>query len=167
MNEKAIIFIGGLENRTNSASDIISNYILKELENRRIEVAVFNLSEANIPLLDFSYQQIPASVEKMLKQFLDADIHFLLSPLYHGSIPGIIKNCFDWLELTGKLPVSHLTNKQVGLLCWSDRVQSMHRINTIEKIAKSLRAWPLPYRVSIVRNYLMDEEKTTTISDFH
>lgn len=55
MNEKAIIFIGGLENRTNSASDIISNYILKELENRRIEVAVFNLSEANIPLLDFSY----------------------------------------------------------------------------------------------------------------
>lgn len=167
MNEKAIIFIGGLENRTNSASDIISNYILKELENRRIEVAVFNLSEANIPLLDFSYQQIPASVEKMLKQFLDADIHFWLSPLYHGSIPGIMKNCLDWLELTGKLPEPYLTNKKVGMVCWSDGVQSMNGIDTMEKIAKSLRAWPLPYSVSIVRNNLMDEGKTTTISDFY
>ncbi|MBB2949449.1 hypothetical protein FHR29_000181 [Sphingobacterium sp. JUb56] len=37
----------------------------------------------------------------------------------------------------------------MGLVCWADGVQAMQGINTMDAIAKSLRAWPLPYSVPI------------------
>lgn len=168
MTQKAVVFIGALESGENSVSGIISTYILNRLKINGVEAVVYNLAENEIPLLDLSISDTPKSVQKMIDIFLSADFHIWMAPLYHGSIPGSMKNCLDWLELTSGLPQPYLSDKVIGMICWADGIQSLNGINTMENIAKSLRAWALPYSVPVSRgNFLEIKNGKSVISDFY
>jgi arsenic resistance protein ArsH len=84
---KAIIFNGSLERRTESTSGLISRYFTERLEALGIQTEVFTLADSGIPLFDVTLNKTPMSVERMSQMFRDADLHFWLAPLYHGSIP--------------------------------------------------------------------------------
>ncbi|MFD2904980.1 NADPH-dependent FMN reductase [Sphingobacterium anhuiense] len=161
---KAIIFNGALERRSSSTSNLLSRYIKSGLENFGIESHIFDLADSGIPLFDCTLTRIPNGVQVMNNLFREADIHFWLAPLYHGSIPGVMKNCLDWLEVSAKKNNPYLTDKTVGLVCWADGVQAMQGINTMDAIAKSLRAWPLPYSVPISKKELFDPNISGEIS---
>lgn len=154
---KAIIFNGALERRPHSTSGLLSAYISEQLSGCGVENQVFNLAESGIPLYDITNTRIPMGVEVMKNLFLEADVHFWLAPLYHGSIPGVMKNCLDWLEITAKNARPYLTDKTVGLVCWADGLHALQGVNTMDAIAKALRAWPLPFNVPIARGALYDE----------
>ncbi|AZA76182.1 NADPH-dependent oxidoreductase [Chryseobacterium sp. G0186] len=164
---KAIIFNGSLERRTESTSGLISRYFAEHLEQLGIQTDIFTLADSGIPLFDVTLTKTPLAVERMTQLFLDADLHFWLAPLYHGSIPGVMKNCLDWLEVTANTYEPYLTDKTVGLVCWADGLQAMQGINAMDVIAKSLRAWPLPFSVPIVRSSLFDESSPTQISPLY
>lgn len=164
---KALIFNGTLEKRTNSTSGILSSCLLQKLNSYGVDTKIFYLSDANIPLFNTEYSKTPIAVKRMNQSFTEADMHFWLAPLYHGSIPGVMKNCIDWLELSSKLPKPYLTDKRVGLLCWADGVQAMQGINAMDAIAKSLRAWTLPFSVPIVRGELFDPQVPASLSKYY
>lgn len=164
---KAIIFNGSSERRAESASGLISGYFVEQLKSLGIQTDIFNLADSGIPLFDMSLAETPLTVERMAQRFLDADLHFWLAPLYHGSIPGVMKNCLDWLEITANRYEPYLTDKTVGLVCWAEGLQAMQGINTMDAIAKSLRAWPLPFSVPIIRSSLFHNDNRTMISDFY
>ncbi|KFE97604.1 NADPH-dependent FMN reductase [Chryseobacterium luteum] len=161
---KAIIFNGSLERGSESTSGRISQYFLERLEKSGLQTEIFTLADSGIPLFDLSLTKKPLAVERMTQLFLEADVHFWLAPLYHGSIPGVMKNCLDWLEVTASHYQPYLTDKTVGLVCWADGLQAMQGINTMDAVAKSLRAWPLPFSIPIVRPALFDQEDPTNIS---
>lgn len=161
---KAIIFNGTLEKRAQSTPDILSGYLSDRLQEMGIESEIFNLADYRIPLFDVSNPEITTSVKLMNQKFQEADIHFWLAPLYHGSIPGAMKNCLDWLELGAKKPQPYLTNKNIGMICWADGVQAMQGINTMDAIAKALRAWPLPFSAPLVRGTLFETDNPTEIT---
>lgn len=169
MKQKAVILIGALESGADSVSKIISNYIIGRLEMRGVETQVYNLADHNIPLLDLSVSEIPNSVREMIDLFVSADVHFWLAPLYHGSIPGSMKNCLDWLELAAGLPEPYLSDKIIAMVCWADGIQSLNGINTMENIAKSLRAWAMPYNVPVIRGNLTEvtPQGETVITSFY
>ncbi|VTP91724.1 NADPH-dependent FMN reductase [Sphingobacterium daejeonense] len=162
---KAIIFNGALERRTSSTSGLLSGYLTEKLEQAGVESKVFNLADSGIPLFDTTLTKTPKGVEMMNNLFLEADVHFWLAPLYHGSIPGVMKNCLDWLEISAKNIRPYLTDKTVGLICWADGAQAMQGINAMDAIAKSLRAWPLPFSVPVLKSELFDRERPMEISD--
>ncbi|AKK73921.1 NADPH-dependent FMN reductase [Chryseobacterium gallinarum] len=164
---KAIIFNGSSERKAESASGLISGYFVEQLKSLGIHTDIFNLADSGIPLFDMSLAETPLAVERMAQRFLDADLHFWLAPLYHGSIPGVMKNCLDWLEITANRYEPYLTDKTVGLVCWAEGLQAMQGINTMDAIAKSLRAWPLPFSVPIIRSSLFHNDNRTMISDFY
>ncbi len=161
---KALIFNGALERRQESTSGILSNYFSEQLNQLGIENSIFNLADSGVPLFDISLSRIPNSVKIMNNLFLAADVHFWLSPLYHGSIPGVMKNCLDWLEVSAKNSPAYLTDKNVGLVCWADGVQALQGINAMDAIAKSLRAWTLPLSVPIVKSGLFESTGSREIS---
>ncbi len=163
-NMKALIFNGALERRLQSTSGILSAYFAEKLGELGIQNQIFNLADSGIPLFDVTITQTPRSVELMNHVFQEADIHFWLSPLYHGSIPGAMKNCLDWLEISAKNPFPYLTDKTVGMVCWADGVQAMQGINTMDSIAKALRAWSVPFSVPILKGSLLENETTNEIS---
>lgn len=162
---KAIIFNGALERKPLSTAGTLSSYLEKELLVHGIESTTYNLSDSGIPLFDTSLTRAPKGAEVMNSLFRDADLHFWLAPLYHGSIPGVMKNCLDWLELSAKSTPAYLTDKTVGLVCWADGAHAIQGINTMDAIAKSLRAWPLPFSVPIVKNLLFTEGNAYEISE--
>ncbi|RQO33006.1 NADPH-dependent FMN reductase [Chryseobacterium sp. KBW03] len=164
---KAIIFNGSLERRTQSTSGLISNYFSERLKILGIRTEVFTLADSGIPLFDVTLPKTPLAVERMAQLFTEADLHIWLAPLYHGSIPGVMKNCLDWLEVTASWYEPYLTDKTVGLVCWADGLQAMQGINAMDSIAKSLRAWPLPFSVPVVRSSLFAPENSTEISELY
>ncbi len=99
----AIIFNGALERNPLSTSGALSAYIAEKLKEYGVESKIFNLADSGIPLFDTTLKKVPNGVEVMNTLFLAADIHFWLAPLYHGSIPGVMKNCLDWLEVSAKM----------------------------------------------------------------
>lgn len=161
---KALIFNGALERRQESTSGILSDYFAEQLNQLGIANSVFNLADSGIPLFDSSLTRIPNSVKIMNNLFLEADVHFWLSPLYHGSIPGVMKNCLDWLEISAKNSPAYLTDKNIGLVCWADGVQALQGINAMDTIAKSLRAWTLPFSVPIVKSGLFETSSSRKLS---
>lgn len=164
---KALIFNGSLEKRPESTSGRISRYFAEKLEPSGFQTEIFTLADSGIPLFDTTLTKTPLAVERMSQLFLEADIHFWMAPLYHGSIPGVMKNCLDWLEVTANHYQPYLTDKTVGLVCWADGLQAMQGINTMDAVAKSLRAWPLPFSIPIIRTALFDPEDPTKISSLY
>ncbi|MGJ1269470.1 NADPH-dependent FMN reductase [Sphingobacterium spiritivorum] len=152
-----LIFNGALERRPSSTSHSIIQFLQQTLEENGIHSTVFNLAGSAIPLFDFTLSKTPVAVEIMTQQFREADAHIWLTPLYHGSMTGVMKNCLDWLEISAKEPRPYLTDKMVGLISWADGGQALQGINAMDAIAKSLRAWPVPFSVPIVKPLLFDE----------
>lgn len=167
MNRKAVVFIGGIGNHPNSIAVLLSNYIHEQLSLHDIDAAILDSEKMGIPLLNFSSGGTPKSVEAMAQQMVEADFHIWLTPLYHGSIPGVMKNSLDWLEITAKHPKPYLSDKTVGLICWGDGMQSMQGINAMDSIVKALRAWSAPYSVPMVSGDIFDKEDPKKISEFY
>ncbi len=133
----------------------LNEAVVSILKERNIELEIFNVSESGVPLFDLSlFQNPPEAVLQMAVAFKRADVHIWLMPMYHGSLPGVMKNCLDWLEVTSGDEIPYLTDKLIGMICWADGGQAMLGIDAMENVAKSLRAWTLPYSIPIVRGEL-------------
>jgi len=152
-----LLFNGSFERNAASISHRITKYFKTNLEEKDVNVSVYNVADANIPIFDVENSAVPDSVVKMNEIFREADVHIWLTPLYHGSLTGSMKNALDWMELSASEPEPYLTNKIVGLVCWADGGQAMQGINAMESVAKALRAWTLPYCIPAVRRLLTDE----------
>jgi arsenic resistance protein ArsH len=157
---KVLIFNGALEKRTLSTSYTITAYLKQQMEEKGNTVQVFNLSEASIPFLDITLKETPRSVNMMVEYFRNADVHIWLTPLYHGGMTGAMKNCLDWMEVSSKEIRPYLTGKTIGLICWADGAKAMLGIQSMDMVAKSLRAWVHPYSIPIVKDDLYNLEYT-------
>lgn len=167
MIEKAVIFNGDLDGSKHAVSRIISNYIAAQLGALNISHTQYNIADSSIPLLDLSLEKLPESVLEMTDLMTAADIHFWLSPLYHGAIPGVMKNALDWMEITATNPTPYLTDAKIGMICWANGSQAMQGINNMDAIAKALRAWPLPYSIPIVRRDLLEKNNSRLITKMY
>lgn len=154
---KALIFNGALKTGPSSTSSRLTNYLKEQLNNEEIKSDIFQIEDAKIPLFHPSLlKEPPISVQRMDTLFRDADFHIWMAPLYHGNIPGVMKNCLDWLEVSANEPIPYLMGKIVGLICWANGVQAMQGINAMDAIARALRAWVAPYSIAIRREDLFD-----------
>lgn len=154
---KLLIFNGEPGKTSGRTSVKVLEFLQSEAEILGVEVEIVNIGEANLPFFDFSHQDVPQEVKKMVQQFRSSDLHIWITPLYHGSIPGMMKNALDWVEVSSKDSPAYLTNKLVGLLCWADGGFALHGINAMENIAKALRAWVLPFSIPATQRSLINE----------
>jgi len=157
---KVLIVNGAMERQENATSNRLSAYLSEIITAKSVDVQAFNLADSGIPLFDTEIKGVPESVEKMNEIFREADLHIWLTPLYHGSMTGAMKNCLDWLECSAGLPKPYLTGKRIGLICWADGVQALQGINSMDTVAKSLRAWVSPYNVPIKRSDLFGADNS-------
>ncbi|HEY4065085.1 MAG TPA: NADPH-dependent FMN reductase [Puia sp.] len=149
-----LIFNGSSDCKPETTGARLGHYLDKQLTAKDLSIARVNVAEAHIPFFEMPSTRPPAAVESMCDAFLKADLHIWLTPLYHGGMTGAMKNCLDWLEMTARLEKPYLTDKVIGLVCWADGGQAMQGINAMDAVAKSLRAWVVPYTVPLVKNDL-------------
>lgn len=144
-----LLFNGSLHNHEDSFYSMVYNYVYEQSEEIGLPVNQVDLSRVNIPMFD-PYNQTPTDdVNQIIEAFTSEDLQIWMAPLYHGSIPGVMKNALDWLQLTINNESPYLTNKKIGLICTSDGTFGIQGINTMISIAHTLRAWVLPYSIPI------------------
>ncbi len=147
---KALIFNGSLDIESFRTSRRIGQYYTDQFTKAGIEVEQVHLSDYQIPIFQAKDMNNPSDdVIRFVNAFRSADVHIWLTPLYHGGITGVMKNAIDWLELTAKDTPAYLTNKVIGFTCWAGGNQAMQGIQSLDHIAKALRAWSLPYSLPI------------------
>jgi arsenic resistance protein ArsH len=149
-----LIFNGTMDNRPDATANRLAAYFEKKLGEKGLTSQVFGLADADIPFFDPSKKETPAGVQAMCDTFCEADLHVWMTPLYHGGMTGVMKNCLDWLELTSRRGHPYLTGKVVALVSWADGTQAMQGINAMDAVAKALRAWVLPFSVPILKEHL-------------
>ena len=161
---KALIFNGSLDEESFRTSRRIANFYADFFDKAKVSVQQVHLSDYQIPIFQPKLMDTPpVAVQHFIEAFQEASIMIWLSPLYHGGITGVMKNAIDWLELTAKDQPAYLTNKVVAFTCWSGGNQAMQGIQAMDNIAKSLRAWSLPYAVPISNSDLYEANELSEI----
>ena len=162
-----LIFNGCSDYKPETTGRRIAAYLHEQMAAQQLEVAEFHISEAQIPFFDLHAIQPTAEVREMCALFQRSELQVWLTPLYHGGMTGMMKNCLDWLELTARFEKPYLTDKVVGLVAWADGGQAMQGINAMDAVAKALRAWVVPYTVPLVKNHLYSESHRDVIAPEH
>ena len=107
------------------------------------EVELIALRDLGLPLYTAEHG-IPDEAKRLAEVSYAADAMVWSSPTYHGSVSGSFKNALDWLILLADRDPPYLTNKPVGLVCTAGGVQGLQAVNTMDFIARALRAWAVP-----------------------
>lgn len=162
-----LIFNGCSDYKAETTGRRLTAYLQERLTALNFAVTPLHISEAQIPFFDLHETQPPAAVREMCALFLRSDLQIWLTPLYHGGMTGVMKNCLDWLELTARHDKPYLTDKVVGLVAWADGGQAMQGINAMDAVAKALRAWVAPYSVPLVKDHLYGDTHRQAFSVEH
>jgi arsenic resistance protein ArsH len=149
-----------MDNNPRGTAAAIADHLKKALEWEGQTVEIFNVAEAKIPFFDSTLQFIPYAVEVMANAFRNVEMHIWLSPLYHGGMTGVMKNCLDWLEISSKNPHPYLSGKLIGLVCWANGPHAIQGIQAMENVARTLHAWTLPFFVPLVRDEIYATDGT-------
>jgi len=153
-----LLFNGEPEKMHDSTSQRIIKYFREKLNSMSGEIEVDEADVKGIPFFDFS-TEAPANVKILLQKFQKADVLVWMTPLYHGSMTGAMKNALDWLELSSNDEVPYLTDKVVSFICWADGLHALNGINSMDSVAKSLRAWVMPFSIPVARKHLLINEE--------
>ena len=95
---------------------------------------------------------IPAAAHQLAETAYDCDAMIWSSPTYHGSVSGSFKNALDWLILLADRTPPYLSNKPVGLVSTAGGVQGLQAVNSMDFIARALRAWSVPLVLPVPRH---------------
>jgi FMN reductase len=114
------------------------------------DVELFDVKEMALPMFDGSPNAPPVAA-RFVEACAAAHGFVWSSPLYQGTISGAVKNAFDWLELLAKRDPPYLQGKVVGLVSTAAGGHALQAINTMEFVARALRAWTVPLVAPISR----------------
>lgn len=94
---KAMILVGSGDIRSHSAG--LGEAIETKLRSMQVETKLVNLVESGLPLYDRIVER-EQRWDDLTKQFLDdsrdTDIFVWVTPIYHNSFSGRLKNALDW-----------------------------------------------------------------------
>lgn len=123
--------------------DIASKY--------EVETSLLELSKVNMPLFnpDLSIQS-NTDIQKVTDQVNQADAFILVSPDYHGSMSGSMKNLdYYWEEFAGKI---------FGYICTSHE-KGLTVMDQMRTTIRQCYGWSLPYGLSVNGSEDFNEER--------
>ena len=101
------------------------------------------IRDLDLPLYT-TERPIPSAARQFANAVYSSDALIWSTPTYHGSVSGSFKNALDWLILLAERDPPYLTSKPVGLVSTAGGIQGLQAINSLDFIARALRAWSVP-----------------------
>ena len=96
---------------------------------------------------------IPAAAHQLADTAYSCDAMIWSSPTYQGSVSGSFKNALDWLILLAERDPPYLSNKPVGLVATAGGIQGLQAVNSMDFIARALRAWSVPLVLPVPQSW--------------
>lgn len=138
-----ILVLSG-SNRQTGSSKLLAKAIAGRIREKGHEVSLFDLFDKPLPLFnpDEDYSGHPA-VEELLDSVYLARGIVLVSPEYHGTISGVLKNALDfWLH-------EHVDGKAVLTAAASGGVAAFGALNQLQAIVRNLHGVNAPGWISV------------------
>ena len=151
---KIAILLGSV--RAGRQTHKIAYYVEKKLIERGHVVIMLDLGAQPIPLMNERYGRAelqPPEVTELAQKFQEADAILLVSPEYHGSFTGVLKNALDyyWKEFE---------RKPMGVIATgSGRMGGINASTQLQHIILSMGAYPVPYKLLVPQiQHAFDEQ---------
>ena len=130
--------------RPGSYSQLALKVAAQRVEALGAEVEILDLRSLNLPLCDGGdeYPDYP-DVDKLRQTVQQADAIILVTPEYHGSFSGVLKNALDLMGF------DQFTGKLVGLISVLGGQSNSNALNDLRTIMRWLHAWTIPEQVAI------------------
>jgi azobenzene reductase len=94
---KIAILIGSI--RQGRQSQKIAHYLQRQLQAKGLHIDLIDLAENQLPMLEERvgrHPQLPQEVHDLSTRLHAADAVIMVTPEYHGSFSGVLKNALDY-----------------------------------------------------------------------
>lgn len=145
----SVVGIGG-SLRTDSQSERALRIALSGAEEAGAKVTMYSGEQLVLPFYDPSIAHRVDRAERLIEDLRAADGVILVSPGYHGTISGLVKNALDYLEDLRGESRPYLDGRAVGCVGaafgWQAAVTTL---NALRSIVHALRGWPTPLGAAV------------------
>jgi len=136
--------------REGSYTRMALNIALMGAKDAGAKINLIDLRKYELPLMDArgDEETFPADVFKLRDEVQKSDGIILGTPEYHGGYSGVLKNALDLMGF------DEFQGKMIGLLGVSGgSMGAASALNGLHTIGRTLRAWVVPFQVSIASAY--------------
>jgi FMN reductase len=140
----SVVGIGG-SLREDSQSERALRIALAGAEEAGAKVTTISGTDLVLPFYDPAVADRPAAAVRLVEELRHADGVILVSPGYHGTISGLVKNALDYLEDLREDERVYLDGRAVGCVAVARGWQaSVTTLAALRSIVHALRGWPTP-----------------------
>lgn len=145
----SVVGIGG-SIRPDSQSERALAIALAGAEAAGAHTSAITGSNLVLPFYDPAVELRPAPATKLVTALREADGVLLVSPGYHGTVSGLVKNALDYVEDLRDEPRPYLEGRAVGCVALAQGWQAaVTTLTALRSIVHALRAWPTPLGAAV------------------
>jgi len=159
-----ILIISGSVRTGRKSHDVAVELQKRFIRQGQMQTHVLDLAEYRLPVLEEKFLSgsgdMPAGLHEIQQQLDAADAMIFLSPEYHGSYSGALKNAIDyfWKEFS---------RKPIGVVAVaSGRFGGINASTEMQQLVLSLGAFPMPYKLLIPMVQNAFDESGNIVEDF-
>ncbi|MEP6627038.1 MAG: NAD(P)H-dependent oxidoreductase [Ginsengibacter sp.] len=138
------LLLGSIRDGRKSAQ--IAYYLLEKLQQLGIRAQIIDLMETPLPLMEERmghHPNLPAVVQNISQRLDQADALIFISPEYHGSFSGVLKNAIDYFW-------EEFKKKPIGVVTVSaGKFGGIQASSQLQQLILSLGAFPLPTKLLV------------------
>ncbi len=144
-----VVGIGG-SLRPDSQSERALRIALSGAEEAGAKTIAFSGEDLVLPFYDPAIADRPANALRLIDELRSADGVVIVSPGYHGTVSGLVKNALDYLEDLREENEPYLDGRAVGCVSvafgWQAAVTTL---TALRSIVHALRGWPTPLGAAV------------------
>jgi len=145
---KIAILIGSI--RQGRQSQKIAHYLQHQLAAKGLDIDLIDLADNPLPMLEERvgrHPQLPPVVQELSHRLHAADALIFVTPEYHGSFSGVLKNALDYFS-------SEFTRKVVGIVTVSaGKLGGINAATQLQQVILSVGAYALPTKLLVPEVY--------------
>lgn len=148
MRTPHIVLISG-SLRPGSTCDRVALWCAERCAEQGAAARVFTGAEIDFPAYRPGLGRTHAAVAGFLGELRSADGVILVSPTYHATVSGLLKNALDYVnDIEG--PVPYLEGRAIGTVAVGAGAQgAVSTLTTLRTIGHALRGWPTPVGAAV------------------
>lgn len=140
----SVVGIGG-SIRADSQSERALNVVLESARAAGAEIVAVTGVDLILPFYDPTVTERNEVARRLVETLRTADGVVLVSPGYHGTVSGLVKNALDYVEDLRADPRPYLDGRAVGCVALAQGWQAtVTTLSALRSIVHALRGWPTP-----------------------
>lgn len=155
---KILAISGAVREKSKTAK--LSKISRKYFDQPNVEYILFDLQKNPLPIFDQKEKNLQSkNIQLLLKSAREADGYVLISPEYHGSMSGAIKNALDWMDYLED--IDYFRGKVVGIMGGGGSFGNSGATIQLMMATRALHAWLMPdviMNVPKIRKALGDDD---------